>query len=576
MIDMHWQMQDPACLRGAVRYAENGRCLAPGCHAVAAGALLGIHLSLPRCLGALDLRVCLRAEGEADVRTLPLTFVATDGVTERYAALLDTARLAPVAGYYTCRVLGETVYGAGGFLAQEGEAVQFSPSCAGQEGAIPLYLYQPARTCPPPPGGVVYEQPTPQAEKGEAQPALSALVPLGVSFLLWRRPAGERGATVPTVEHLLPPAWVGAARAHSMAVWPDLLWAIGAQTDDTLLAEPDPAAYLHQDFAGSPCIVNGVQPVENCRHITGEDGVVARLARAGAGGFFLRAATRFGDAFLSTLHDAVQDALPGQGILAGALPGEDLFCPAAGTRHRYVGGEELDSICSPCLREALLAYLREGETAPLYHYLVSTLPTLPPQASAFHIHLLSDAQGNSVSTALQGEGAEELFRLAYLVAGTLPGLLAITAGDETDASVHTAGHAPGERDARRAFFLRLCALRQQEPAYHGGTVRLYALRPDMLAYARETEGETCLTVINRAATPLRISAAEEFTVIFSGRGRKDRFDLPARTGCVLRLSTWQGERAHITFTRPPAKRPSPPPHRQKLKITQEISRQSVV
>jgi hypothetical protein len=379
----------------------------------------------------------------------------------------------------------------------------------------------------------------------------SYLASLGVGQIYLCPPTGEgaRGnGQDPSA--CLPRAFAAAARENGIRLLGDLLHLCGAQEGGELLpalcppARGQAADIPPTSFWDAPFLQK--EEKGDLLRLAGEDGVIATALRAGYDGFVLRAADCFGDAFLSALRSRIGESDAPCLLGATAVGGAAL---AFGARRRFFFGEELDAPLSYNLRAALLAYFLMGDTEPIGYYLGTLLPTLPLAALHNQPNLLSSYEGESFVFAIAEERgterAETYATLAFLIAATLPGAPAYFAGEERSNSPEAEGEEP---DARLAPLLRLAALRRRECVYREGELRLLHLSPTLLAFAREGEGESLITLVNAGERPLTVSSPEGFSVVFGGRGRKNSFLLRPLSGAVLKIAHWTGESTRLYFS----------------------------
>ena len=207
----------------------------------------------------------------------------------------------------------------------------------------------------------------------------------------------------------------------------------------------------------------------------------------------------------------------------------------------------------------MIAYVREGDTAPLRYALEEVLPAAPKAVADRQMNLLGTHDTLRILTALGGaeeagksndelahlrmtEGERRLalqrLKLAYLTLATLPGLPCIYYGDEVGME--------GYRDPfnRLPFpwhrmdgdllshYRAVGELRQKESLYEEGELRLHALTPSRLVFSR-TDGRRCaVTVINRSSRPLPIGLPKGARVLF---GNVEGNSIPPMSGAVLRM-----------------------------------------
>lgn len=562
---LHWLYPNPAWqteARGRLSFLENGKELGLR-FAFSVGSFIGLRLYVPRRLGTSAVVLFLARDGETQVMRFPLRLCGGDGRFDMYAVLLDCATLSPSIGLFFGNITLETIYGPLSVCRTVGDEVCFV--AASLKNAFPMLFCDGPMPTRAMPAGCLYALPIGEVghlgrlfcgEDGDLATFFSHLRALGVRAL-WLSPSAENregnGRWDPSK---LPPAFRALAEESGIRLLFDLLLCSDVQEEGSLLSSPAPAwpAGLgvddHPGFWNTPLLPRGeMRSLQE--YFCGAGGVLPRLLAAGAGGFVLRAADRFGDALLQAMHRSLQ----GQ-ILIGAAEGGP-FPIRFGTRRRALFEGGLDVVFDDTLRAACLAYLAEGETALLYHYLGDVLPAMPQHVLALQAQMLSSYDEGSFLSALQercsgeemGGGAEVLRQLAelgHLIAGTLPGMPLYLAGEENGLPYPpTQGEAIG---GQLAFFLRLGQLRRREAVYRDGLLRLLHLSPFLLVFSREREGEALLTVINRSPHRLHVASPDGFSVSFGGRGLKNVFTVRPYGGAVLKVAHWEGEPCRLRFT----------------------------
>lgn len=521
---------------GGTRYAFSGDCL------------LGLHLILPRSLGAHEVLACLTPDAGGESLSVPLSLIHSEHGWEEYAAMLDTARIFSRGRLFFLTLSFRSVYGLLYGRATEGERVSFSHE-AGR--GFPLLLTEQREELTV--GGGVLAMPFSalastgelcRGEDGDYDRFFSHLAAHGIKALLLSLSACE-GAGLREEALALPPAARESAAAHGVACLFDLLPFVSLHKVGRLPDPTDPQGYDLCDTGEASAIppACGIEDPISPATLCGEGGILARAIDGGYFGVFLRYADRFGDPFLCAVRREL--SLRAQGALfLGCVACPDVDGIAFGRRRRFFDGA-LDGLVSYALRNALLAYLSDGATELLSSFLSRTLGAMPTHQLCHAVHPLDEPSGVPFSSLLAplvegqvGEGhLSDLSRLAFLIAATLPGMPMLPEG--------------GAEEEAFAFRLRLFGMRRKEKTLHTGRLRLHTLTPDLLVFSREREGEMLLTVINRSPDALKISSAEGFSVLFGGRGRKLLYRLAPYSGTVLRFELFTGEVGALSFQRVP-------------------------
>ncbi len=505
------------------------------------GCLLGLHLFLPRALGAREVYATLAPEtGEGTIR-LPLTLVRSEGGKEEYAALYDTVREGWGTGVFTLRLAVLTHAGLFHARASDGETVLFSK----EEGeGQPLLLFREERRKV---GGAAFLIPYGmlahtgtlcRGKDGDYDRFFACLAAHGVHLLFIALPASG-DARVCEEALSLPRELVACAEAHGIVCLCDLLPFVSLHKAGRLPAPNDPVGYRLCDDEPIPSeqIADPISPAA----LSGDGGVLERLLSGGYGGVFLRYADRFADSFLAVVRGELSSRREDALFYACTACGTHTDTPF-GYRRRYFDGL-LDGFLSHTLRSALLSYLSRGETGALGAYFDRYTASLATPHLHGSVEVLEEPSSATFAATLasllpeeEGGQAPALARLGELIAATLPGLCLLP--------------VPGEGEEQTlAFRLRLFGICRKEKAALSGDLRLHTLTPALLVFSRVVEGEMLLTVINRSSDVLSVSSPEGFSVLIGGRGRKLLYRLPPYSGTILRVGLFSGECGHLSFKR---------------------------
>ena len=302
--------------------------------------------------------------------------------------------------------------------------------------------------------------------------------------------------------------------------------------------------------------------------LLGEDGVVARYAAKGIGGFRLDVVDELPDEIVERIKARLASVSP-EAVLYGEV-WEDASCKVAyGVRRRYYTGRELDGVMNYPIREGLIAYFRCGELSPLRYALTEVLPNMPRRVAALTMNLLGTHDTARVLTALVGEEAGDrspgelaaatlspeeyrrgrrLLILAYLALATLPGVPSIFYGDE----VGMEGY--GDPLNRRPYpwhrrdALLLSAYRRigrRERAFRTGGFRLLHLDSSLLVFSRFLGRRVTVTVLNRSARGVAVRFDRTVKPLYGAERGGERFLLYPETGAVFR--TVQGTGMRLCF-----------------------------
>ena len=267
-------------------------------------------------------------------------------------------------------------------------------------------------------------------------------------------------------------------------------------------------------------------------YILGDGGVVEKWMKKGIGGFRLDVADELSDDFLRTLNDKVKSVNP-NGIVYGEVWEDASNKIAYGNRKKYFLGNELDSVMNYPLREAIIAYIKHGDSSLFYSTCKMLYSHYPKQSADLLMNLLGTHDTERILTVLGGESSEgytneqlstkkmsscerkhaiSLLKLAYAILATVPGVPCIYYGDE--------GGMEGYRDPFNRlpypwgkedkglldYYKKINKIRARESVYKEGLFAIVECTPEILAFSRYNDEEYAITVINRGMDKFYIDA----------------------------------------------------------------------
>lgn len=149
--------------------------------------------------------------------------------------------------------------------------------------------------------------------------------------------------------------------------------------------------------------------VEECRrYFTGEDGIIARWNAQGVDGWRLDVADELSDEFLDELRHVVKKNTKDEGLIIGEVWENAVDKSAYGARRRYLSGRQLDSVMNYPFRNAVLAFVRDGDAETFYHVLTEIYTSYPRATSNSLMNLLGTHDTARILTLLGDGGKGEL------------------------------------------------------------------------------------------------------------------------------------------------------------------------
>lgn len=295
-----------------------------------------------------------------------------------------------------------------------------------------------------------------------------------------------------------------------------------------------------------PCVKEN-NPSYN-EFINGEEGVVRTYMRMGIAGFRLDVADELPDEFLDNLTKAVKKVRPDAMVLGEVW--EDASNKVAyGSRRRYFQGKQLDSVTNYPLKNAIIAFVRDGRAEELERVVCSLVNNYPPKVLKNLMNTLSTHDTQRILTAVSKDelpqnkaeranykiADREIARLRVKIAGvlqyTLPGTPCLYYGDEAgmegcEDPFNRRCYPWGKEDADMLeFFTRLGELRSYDE-FNDASITIDRASDGVFAFTR---GKNMKVVVN--ATDKKIKLDGKKADILSG---KTISELAALTAIVYR------------------------------------------
>ena len=264
---------------------------------------------------------------------------------------------------------------------------------------------------------------------------------------------------------------------------------------------------------------------EDCRrYFTGEDGIIAQWTKRGVDGWRLDVADELSDDFLDELRHVVKKNTKSEGLIIGEVWENAVDKIAYGNRRRYLSGRQLDSVMNYPFRNAVLAFVRDGDAETFYHILSEIYASYPRDVSHSLMNLLGTHDTTRILTLLGDGGKGEclpndtlahmtltneerqnaltLLKLASALQFTTFGVPSVYYGDE----VGIEGYGDpfcrkpfpwGREDADLlAHYRALGKLRRQHPALTNGDFRFLEHDATSFVFERVNKGERILVLAN--------------------------------------------------------------------------------
>lgn len=297
--------------------------------------------------------------------------------------------------------------------------------------------------------------------------------------------------------------------------------------------------------------------------ITGENGVIRYWLKKGIKGWRLDVADELPDSFLDKIRLAVK-AEGKENYLLGEVWEDATNKISYGSRRRFLRGRQLDSVMNYPFSEAIITFLRGGNSRDLIDTVLDILENYPPQSVRLLMNHIGthdtariltrlakgDAEGDREWQARQTLTPEEyergvgLLKLAAVLQYTMPGVPSLYYGDEAGMSGYgdpfcRAGFPWGKEDKELTeFYKKLGQMRRNSSVFKSGEfVPVYANFGDIV-YIRKKGKSEVLVAVNRWHEPSELQIPERFNnakVIFGHKPKNGKLNLNKEDFAVLEL-----------------------------------------
>ena len=297
--------------------------------------------------------------------------------------------------------------------------------------------------------------------------------------------------------------------------------------------------------------------------ITGENGIIRYWLKRGVKGWRLDVADELPDSFLDKIRLAVK-AEGKDNYLLGEVWEDATNKISYGSRRRFLRGRQLDSVMNYPLAEAIIAFVKGGNSRDLVDTVLDIIENYPPQSVKLlmnHIGThdtariltrlakedpVGDREWQSVQTLTPDEYSHgaNLLKLAAVLQYTMPGVPSLYYGDEAGMSGYgdpfcRGGFPWGAEDKElTAFYKKLGQFRRNSPVFASGEfVPVYANFGDIVYIRKRGENEV-LVAVNRWHEPSEIEIPGKFNaakVIFGNKPKNGKLNLNKEDFAVLEL-----------------------------------------
>lgn len=298
--------------------------------------------------------------------------------------------------------------------------------------------------------------------------------------------------------------------------------------------------------------------------ITGENGVLRKWMRLGADGWRLDVADELPDVFLDRLRSAVK-AEKEDALILGEVWEDASNKVSYSVRRRYLLGKQLDSVMNYPFAEAIIRFVRTGDTSAFSESIMTVLENYPKTVVDALMNHIGSHDTMRVINALVGESLANksrdwqsgrklssedyakgirLVKLASVIQFTLPGIPSVYYGDE----IGMQGYADPfnrscfiEENAEKGLlehYRQLGKIRRENTCFKEGEFEILSCERACIAYVRQDESCAVLVIANRNETEIDYYLNEQwhFGEVIFGVEECSRFvKIPALSAVMIKI-----------------------------------------
>ncbi len=269
--------------------------------------------------------------------------------------------------------------------------------------------------------------------------------------------------------------------------------------------------------------------------------VIPKYMRLGIDGWRLDVADELESAFLDRIVAAVK-GYKKDAVVIGEVWEDASNKIAYNERKRYFRGKQLDSVTDYPIRNAIIEFVKNGDS----EFFVETMQTLyrnyPPHKLACLMNFLGSHDTERIATVLCGEPdfaepgsvlanrkmspeqrerAKELLKNAYLLMACMPGVPCIFYGDEIalegyrDPFNRRTFPVEGFNDEYSRFFALVNKARREDTLFASREFEIKELAKGVIKAERILENERLVVLSNMSETPYSVSISAEGVDILS-------------------------------------------------------------
>lgn len=300
---------------------------------------------------------------------------------------------------------------------------------------------------------------------------------------------------------------------------------------------------------------------EECRHyFTGKGGVIEKYINEGIGGWRLDVADELSDEFLDELRTTAKNA-DSQAIIIGEVWENAADKIAYSRRRRYFRGKQLDSVMNYPFKNALIEYIKTGDSDILYNELTDIYSSYPPCVSNVLMNLLGTHDTERILTVLSddnpmGKNIDEIatakltheqkktaiqrLKVASVIQYTVYGFPSVFYGDEAGIEGY------GDPFCRKPFpwhniqsdllehYKKLGKIRRDTPAFAGGEFKMILHEGGTLVYKRTKDDSEILVCTNASRSACKVTLDGNYVELLNGNKYSKEIILQSMSAMILK------------------------------------------
>ncbi len=300
---------------------------------------------------------------------------------------------------------------------------------------------------------------------------------------------------------------------------------------------------------------------DSCRRfLAGENGVADTYIQKGIDGWRLDVADELSDEFLDLLRKTVKTRSQNNAIIIGEVWENAADKVAYGKRRRYFRGQQLDSVMSYPTRNAILAFVLDGNAHTFCDIMKELYSSYPPMVCHGLMNLLGTHDTERILTTLSGvrlpyantelstfrlspnerKKAIARLKLASTLQFTVFGVPSVYYGDEAGLE---GGHDPfcrmpypwgRENKGLIEHYKKLGEIRAEHSAFKNGDFRILREGEGFVCYERQNTEERILILANSGKKAVQVPLEGTYKNLFTDECFTDEVRISPNCAVVLK------------------------------------------